>query len=164
LKTEGEQAHDSFEITRSGLEADWELNDIRRAERASEIQRRREERKKLQYEHLEAKKGTYQNLAQNQEEEETRAEEWALIYELNSQPENIHLPQAVQDHILCNILEDIDDNGTDEEDQDLHETRRRRKENAIPRDRDIDREVREAKRDIAEKVLSRAKQRTRTIQ
>jgi len=165
LKDESDREHDVFEIVRKDLEADWELNDTRRAERSLARQRLRGEWRDLEHEHLEAKKETDQNLANNMEIEDKRLEEWALIYDLKSQPENLNLPQSIQDQILCNILDHIDEYGSDEDDLRRDVQRRRRKENTVNmrENRDIDKDVHDTKHFIAEKVLSRSKQHRRTI-
>jgi len=88
---------------------------------------------------------------------------WNHIYETRVDEGNVHLPRAVQNEMVINVIDNIDEPGLDEE-VDQHEAHRQRREKVIPKDREIDRDVQEAKRVVADKVLYRAKVQRKIVQ
>jgi len=115
---------------------------------------------------LRKKKKRDKQFNEELETHQKQTSQWNLVYETTSEPRNQQLPQAVLHQTLANVLQDIDEYGSDE-DYDLREAQRRRRvENqAGPRDKEIDIQINDAKRSVAEKALMRARQqrRTRTI-
>jgi len=164
LKDDSSIDHDMFESTRAARESTWEIETSLRTERALERQRWYEERRRLEREQHE---GKIQRGINDQKEEELhkiRTEDWERVYESKADPQNLFLPKAVADETLCHILKDIDDYGSDE-DYDLRAAQRRRRidNEAAPRNREMDKDVRDAKRSVAERALNRARQQRRTI-
>jgi len=98
------------------------------------------------------------------EEHQKRTSQWNLVYETKSDPKNLQLPQAVLHQTLANVLQDIDEYGSDEDYDHREAQRRRRVENkGGTMDKEIDFQIKDAKRSVAEKALMRARQQRRTI-
>lgn len=147
-------------------EAIWNLEDEIRREKRLERERWREDTKNLDQNYFEEEKKRDKQFNEELETHQKQTSQWNLVYETTSEPRNQQLPQAVLHQTLANVLQDIDEYGSDE-DYDLREAQRRRRvENqAGPRDKEIDIQINDAKRSVAEKALMRARQqrRTRTI-
>jgi len=141
----------------------WEREEGVWAEQKLERKKWREDRIKRENECIEQQKERAKRELEEEELKNKYAHEWAEIFDTKSQPQNLHLPQSVQNELLCNVVGSIDEYGSDDEYDVRAAPRRRVEKPIIPRTSDVDFKIKETRRLVSDNVLARSKMLRRTI-